>query len=41
MQENFLIYNRSAKPCLNSCGNIIKKFVIAGRGTFYCPKCQK
>ncbi|MGM0652818.1 MAG: zinc finger domain-containing protein, partial [Bacillota bacterium] len=23
------------------CGTPIKKKVVAGRGTYYCPRCQK
>jgi formamidopyrimidine-DNA glycosylase len=23
------------------CGGVVKKITLAGRGTFYCPKCQK
>jgi formamidopyrimidine-DNA glycosylase len=33
------VYNRSGKECL-TCGNILKKTVISGRTTVYCPKCQ-
>jgi formamidopyrimidine-DNA glycosylase len=34
------VYGRGGKPCLN-CKTPIKKIVVAGRGTHYCPKCQK
>lgn len=33
-------YGRQGKPCLK-CKTPIKKIVVAGRGTHYCPKCQK
>jgi formamidopyrimidine-DNA glycosylase len=33
-------YGRGGKPCLK-CKTPIKKIVVAGRGTHYCPKCQK
>jgi formamidopyrimidine-DNA glycosylase len=33
-------YGREGKPCL-VCRTPIKKIVVAGRGTHYCPKCQK
>jgi formamidopyrimidine-DNA glycosylase len=33
-------YGRRGKPCLK-CKTPIKKIVVAGRGTHYCPKCQK
>jgi formamidopyrimidine-DNA glycosylase len=33
-------YGREGEPCL-ICKTPIKKIVVAGRGTHYCPKCQK
>ncbi len=33
-------YGREGKPCLK-CKTPIKKIVVAGRGTHYCPQCQK
>lgn len=33
-------YGREGQPCL-VCKSPIKKIVVAGRGTHYCPKCQK
>lgn len=33
-------YGREAEPCL-TCKTPIKKIVVAGRGTHYCPACQK
>ncbi|HET7873783.1 MAG TPA: bifunctional DNA-formamidopyrimidine glycosylase/DNA-(apurinic or apyrimidinic site) lyase [Terriglobales bacterium] len=33
-------YGREGEPCL-VCKEPIKKIVLAGRGTHYCPKCQK
>ena len=33
-------YGREGEPCL-VCKTPIKKIVVAGRGTHYCPKCQK
>jgi formamidopyrimidine-DNA glycosylase len=33
-------YGRDGEPCL-VCKTPIKKIVVAGRGTHYCPKCQK
>ena len=39
-QEHTLTYGRKGKPCKN-CGGEIKKIYFAGRGTFYCPTCQK
>jgi formamidopyrimidine-DNA glycosylase len=39
-QEHFLTYGRQGKPCLD-CGGTIKKIKLGGRGTFFCPRCQK
>lgn len=39
-QKNFLVYNREELPCLN-CRTKIKKIILGGRSTFYCPQCQK
>ncbi|HEX7288247.1 MAG TPA: bifunctional DNA-formamidopyrimidine glycosylase/DNA-(apurinic or apyrimidinic site) lyase [Candidatus Angelobacter sp.] len=33
-------YGREGEPCL-VCQTPIKKIVVAGRGTHYCPRCQK
>ena len=34
------VYLRTGEPCL-TCKTAIKRTVVAGRGTHYCPKCQK
>jgi formamidopyrimidine-DNA glycosylase len=34
------VYGSEGQPCL-VCKTKIKKIVVAGRGTHYCPKCQK
>jgi formamidopyrimidine-DNA glycosylase len=34
------VHNREGEKCPNNCG-IVKKIRVAGRGTYYCPKCQK
>lgn len=34
------VYGRDGKPCLR-CGTAIKKIVVGGRGTHYCPHCQQ
>lgn len=34
------VYGREGEPCL-VCKTPIKKIVVAGRGTHYCPRCQK
>ncbi len=39
MQDHFLVYRQTGNNCPNGCGEI-KRTVVAGRGTHYCPKCQ-
>lgn len=39
-QEHFLVYNRKGSKCFN-CGGTIEKFFLGGRGTYWCPRCQK
>lgn len=34
------VYGRESEPCL-TCKTPIRKIVVAGRGTHYCPRCQK
>ena len=34
------VYGREGKPCLK-CKSLIKRIVIAGRSSHYCPHCQK
>jgi formamidopyrimidine-DNA glycosylase len=34
------VYNREGKPCKN-CGTEIRKIKLGGRGTYFCPNCQK
>lgn len=39
-QNNLLVHTKVGKPCPN-CGTTILKIKVNGRGTYYCPKCQK
>lgn len=39
-QEERRVYARQGAPCY-SCAAIVKKVVIAQRGTHYCPQCQR
>jgi len=39
-QKEFLVYQRKDEKC-SRCKNKIKYIKIGGRGTFYCPTCQK
>lgn len=40
-QEHFRVYSRVGKPCLGNCGGMVKRISLGGRGTFFCPNCQK
>jgi formamidopyrimidine-DNA glycosylase len=40
MQEEFKVYGRGGEPC-DRCGTPIDKIRVAGRGTWYCPTCQR
>lgn len=39
-QEHFLVYGRQGKKCF-TCPGLVKRISLGGRGTFYCPQCQK
>lgn len=39
-QKHLLVYGRKGEKCIN-CGGIIQKTKIGGRGTYFCPRCQK
>jgi formamidopyrimidine-DNA glycosylase len=39
-QIRHLVYGREGKPC-RKCKTPIKRIVIAGRSSHYCPKCQR
>jgi formamidopyrimidine-DNA glycosylase len=34
------VYQRTGKPC-RQCGTPIRRVIVAGRSTHYCPACQK
>jgi len=40
MQNLLLAYGRGNKPCTR-CGMPLRKISIGGRGTVYCPNCQR
>jgi formamidopyrimidine-DNA glycosylase len=40
MQHEFRVYGREGEPC-ERCGTPIEKIRVAGRGTWYCPRCQQ
>lgn len=39
-QTKLYVYGREKQECL-VCGETIKKIILSGRGTHFCPKCQK
>jgi formamidopyrimidine-DNA glycosylase len=40
MQNEFRVYGRENEPC-ERCSTSISKTRIAGRGTWFCPRCQR
>jgi formamidopyrimidine-DNA glycosylase len=41
-QHRFDVYGREGQPCPGEdCKGVVKRFVQAGRSTFWCPSCQK
>jgi formamidopyrimidine-DNA glycosylase len=40
MQDEFKVYGREGEPC-RRCRTPIEKTRLAGRGTWYCPHCQR
>jgi len=39
-QEYLRVFRRTDQPCPR-CGTPIKRTVVGGRGTYFCPKCQR
>lgn len=40
-QNHQKVYGREGEECKNNCGGTIKKIKVGGRGTYFCPLCQK
>ena len=40
MQDEFLVHTRAGKPCPR-CGAGIRRIVVGGRSTYFCPACQR
>jgi len=40
MQDEFKVYGRGGEPCPR-CGTPIEKTRVGGRGTWFCPSCQR
>ena len=39
-QIHHAVYDRAGEPC-RACGTAIKRIVLSGRSSFYCPRCQR
>ena len=39
-QQHFAVYGREGDPC-TGCGRPVRRIVQSGRGTFFCPHCQR
>jgi formamidopyrimidine-DNA glycosylase len=39
MQDEFLVHTREGEECPR-CGGTIKRIVVGGRSTYFCPDCQ-
>jgi len=39
-QNELLVHGKEGCKCIN-CGNTVLKTRVGGRGTYYCPVCQK
>ena len=39
-QNDLNVHQREHEKC-RTCGSIIEKIRVGGRGTYFCPKCQK
>jgi formamidopyrimidine-DNA glycosylase len=40
MQDEFLVHTREGQPC-RRCGETIRRIVVSGRSTYFCPGCQR
>jgi len=40
-QDHTLVYGREGEPCERCHKAEIQKFFLSGRGTYFCPNCQK
>jgi formamidopyrimidine-DNA glycosylase len=39
-QHYVQVYGRAGEPC-SRCGGTVRRLTLGGRGTFFCPDCQK
>lgn len=40
-QDHTLVYGKAGSVCKHGCGGKVVKFTLGGRGTYWCPTCQK
>lgn len=40
MQDEFLVHVREGEPCIR-CAETIRRVVVSGRSTYFCPGCQR
>jgi formamidopyrimidine-DNA glycosylase len=38
-QRQHRVYDREGRPC-NRCGSVIRRMIVAGRSSYFCPTCQ-
>lgn len=41
MQDHLNVYHKTGNPCAYGCGGKVIRISVGGRGTHYCPLCQK
>lgn len=41
MNKHVKVYRKTGQPCPAGCGGIVKRISLGGRGTHFCPECQK
>lgn len=41
MQDYLNVYHKTGSPCAGGCDGVVERIVVGGRGTHFCPKCQK
>lgn len=39
-QDHLMVFRRRGGPCPR-CGETIQRIMVGGRGTYFCPRCQK
>jgi formamidopyrimidine-DNA glycosylase len=39
-QDRLCVHGKKGEPC-SRCGTLIEKMMVGGRGTYFCPHCQK